>query len=190
MIVGIGVEGPSDRSFWDKVLHKHFPRVRFDIRNMKNRANLIREASRLLESFRDSGYKAGLILLDRDKDPCVTAVISRFDRPIQTEVRQSLATRYLFACIAIKELEAWFLADATAIKGVLPNVAYSPPIDTGTVNAEVQLKSLWNRQFAGAAFNKIDFAKRIAPKFSPNRATLKSTSFTYFWQHISTIASS
>ena len=36
MTVGVGVEGPSDRDFWDKVLHKHFPVVRFDVRNMKN----------------------------------------------------------------------------------------------------------------------------------------------------------
>ena len=37
MRIGVGVEGPSDLAFWDKVLHKHFPGVRFDIRNMKDR---------------------------------------------------------------------------------------------------------------------------------------------------------
>ena len=34
MKIGIGVEGPSDRLFWDKMLHKHFPDCYFDIRNM------------------------------------------------------------------------------------------------------------------------------------------------------------
>ena len=42
MKIGVGVEGPSDRAFWDKVLHKYFPGVRFDIRNMKTRDKLIR----------------------------------------------------------------------------------------------------------------------------------------------------
>ena len=40
MTVGVGVEGPSDRDFWDKVLHKNFPVVRFDVRNMKNKERL------------------------------------------------------------------------------------------------------------------------------------------------------
>ena len=28
MKVGVAVEGPSDRVFWDKILHKHFPAIR------------------------------------------------------------------------------------------------------------------------------------------------------------------
>ena len=53
MKIGVGVEGPSDRIFWDKLLHKSFsPAVRFDVRAMKDRARLIRSAPALLESFR------------------------------------------------------------------------------------------------------------------------------------------
>ena len=37
MRIGVGVEGASDRVFWDKVLRKHFSGVHFDIRNMKSR---------------------------------------------------------------------------------------------------------------------------------------------------------
>lgn len=60
MKVGIGVEGPSDREFWDKVLHKHFPKVRFDVRNMKTREKLINQSLQLLEQFRSLQYTAGL----------------------------------------------------------------------------------------------------------------------------------
>ena len=51
MRIGVGVEGPSDRVFWDKVLHKHFAGVQFDIRNMKTREQLIRQTPRQLASF-------------------------------------------------------------------------------------------------------------------------------------------
>ena len=69
MTVGVGVEGPSDRDFWDKVLHKHFPVVRFDVRNMKNKERLISQSIALLEQFRSLQYTAGFVILDRDKDP-------------------------------------------------------------------------------------------------------------------------
>ena len=76
MRFGVGVEGPSDLAFWDKVLHRSFPGCRFDIRNMKNREKLLRETPILYESFKDFHYQAGFILVDRDDDPCVTAVLN------------------------------------------------------------------------------------------------------------------
>ena len=57
---GVGVEGPSDRIFWEKVLHKYFRRSRFDVRAMKTRDKLIRESPLLLETFRSAHYDAGL----------------------------------------------------------------------------------------------------------------------------------
>lgn len=56
MTFGVGVEGPSDYQFWHKVLHKHFRRCRFDVRNMKNRDKLIRETPKLLDTFRDCRF--------------------------------------------------------------------------------------------------------------------------------------
>ena len=85
MTIGVGVEGPSDRAFWDKVLHKHFPGARFDIRNMKTRDKLIRATPRLLDSFRSRHYAAGFILVDRDRDPCIAAVLERLDEVSRKE---------------------------------------------------------------------------------------------------------
>lgn len=184
MIIGVGVEGPSDRAFLDKVLHKHFRRWRFDLRMMKDRARLIRETPRLLETFRDAGYSAGFIVVDRDDTPCATGVIDEFDDSIRIEARKPLEDRFLFICVAVRGLEAWFLAEEAAILSSLPDVAYKAPPDTGTLDAGTRITGLWRSKYPATAFNKIDFAKTIAPKFSPSAARMHSASFNHFWTKI------
>ncbi len=182
MIIGVGVEGPSDRAFWDKLLHKSFPHMRFDIRSMNNREKLIRAAPSLLEAFRDLHYRAGFIIWDRDQSPCIESILQEFDPQIQREARKPLAKRYLFVCVAIRELEAWFLADDAAILSVLPKAKYRAPSETGQLNAQKTLTECWLQQFPHAAFNKLDFAKRTAPKFEPALAEKHSQSFKYSWK--------
>ena len=185
MRIGVGVEGPSDRSFWDKVLHKHFPGVRFDVRNMQNRDKLVRATPRLLDNFRSLHYAAGFILVDRDKDPCVAAILQRFDEVSREEARRPADERYLFVCVAIRGLEAWFLADTTAIKALLPKATYTAPSNTESLNPAKKLKALWQQQYGGnSSPNKPDFAKRLAPKFAPEAAGRHSASFAYFWSHL------
>ncbi len=168
MRIGVGVEGPSDRAFWDKVLHKHCPGVRFDIRNMKTRDKLIRAAPRLLDTFRSLHYAAGFILVDRDRDPCVAAVRQRFDEVIRQEAHQPAAERYLFVCVAIRGFEAWLLADAAAIKALLPRANYTAPTDTASLNPGRLLRTLWQQQYGrNATPNKIGFASMMAPQFEP-----------------------
>ena len=152
---------------------------------MKDRARLIREAPRLLETFRDAGYSAGFIVVDRDDTPCATAVIDEFDETIRIEARKPLKDRFLFICVAVRGLEAWFLAEGAAIVSALPEVSYQAPRETGSVDAGTKIRSLWRSKYPGAAFNKIDFAKTIAPKFSPGVATMHSASFNHFWTKMS-----
>ena len=183
MNIGVGVEGPSDLRFWDKVLHKHFRGHRFDIRNMKNRDKLIRETPRLFESFQSCGYAAGFILVDMDDDRCIGSLIDLFDERIRDVARQGQrSTRRLHVCVAIKEIESWYLADADAINAVIAGCAWQSPNDTERV-AKGRLRSLV-KQHRGrrATFNEIAFAKDIAPKFSPARARRHSASFQYFWR--------
>jgi hypothetical protein len=184
MTIGVGVEGPSDREFWNKVLHKHFPKTKFDIRNMKNRDNLIRETPRLLDAFRSLRYNAAFIIVDRDDTPCPAAVIDEFDETVRQEARKPSSERYLFICVAIRELEAWLLADGNAINAVLPKASYALPKETGDIGAERLLKKLWREQHGQIAFNKINFARSLAPKFKPERASKHSASFKYFWNRI------
>ena len=185
MRIGVGVEGPSDRAFWDKVLHKHFPGVCFDIRSMNTREKLIHAAPRLLDSFRSLHYAAGFILVDRDRDPCIAAVLERFDAVSRDEARRPADARYLFVCVAIRGLEAWFLADAAAIKALLPKASYTAPSDTAGLNPGKKLKALWQQQHGlNSSPNKIGFASMMAPKFDPAAAGQHSASFTYFWSRL------
>lgn len=187
MNVGVGVEGPSDKAFWDKVLHKHFRGVRFDVRSMKNRDKLIRSAPELITQFKDLQYDRCLFVLDRDSDPCPTAVIERFEPGVVAEARGPVATRFASVAVAIKELEAWYLADAEAIHAVLPDATYHAEPNTDVIGAEGRLRALWREQHGTAALNKIDFAKSIAPKFQPDRARSRSPSFSYFWDRLNAL---
>ena len=182
MTFGVGVEGPSDFQFWHKVLHKHFRGSRFDVRNMKNRDKLIRSTPILLETFRDCHYDAGFILVDLDDDPCLSSVLDLFDNAIKQAVRlPEKHERFLHVCIAIKEIESWYLADAEAINAVIPKCSWSPTGDTATV-AKGKLRSLIETQLGrNTTFNEIFFAKAIGPKFSPERALPHSASLRYFW---------
>ena len=190
MKIGVGVEGPSDFKFWHKVLHKHFPGVRFDIHNMKNSGALIRETPRLLNLFRSLHYDAAFIITDRDKiahdnTRCPGPALAQFGDEAQSEARKPKSERYLSICVAIRGLEAWFLADANAIRTVLTKVAYETPTKTDGIDAGEQITALWRNQHGKIAFNKIDFAEQIAAPFNPDRAREHSDSFSYFWQRIS-----
>jgi hypothetical protein len=183
MTFGVGVEGPSDFQFWHKVLHKHFRGCQFDVRNLKNRDKLIRETPKLLETFRDCHYSGGFILVDLDDDPCLTGVFNLFADAIRTAARlPDKNSRFLHVCIAIKEIESWYLADEVAINAVIPNCTWSTPVDTSSV-AKGKVRSLIKNHLGrNAGFNEIDFAKSIAPKFDPGRARQHSASFCYFWE--------
>lgn len=184
LTIGIGVEGPSDRAFWQKVLEKHFRKIRFDIRSMNNRSKLIRESPKLIEQFQGLHYKSSFIILDHDDDPCIKSIVDEFDITIQNEARKPLNIRRVFICVAVRELEAWYLADEAAIQQFFQKSKYSAPSDTSILNAKRKLNDLWKGEFS-SALNKIDLAKSIAPSFSPTKARLHSKSFDYFWERIS-----
>ncbi|MDE0023610.1 MAG: DUF4276 family protein [Spirochaetaceae bacterium] len=186
LTIGVGVEGASERTFWTKVLHKNFRGIRFDVRNLKNKERLIRATPQLLETFRSLHYSAGFILVDRHRDPCTTAVFDLFDSATRKEARRKVDERYLFICVAIKGLEAWYLADQQAINALLPRAGYVAPEETATLNPKQQLNELWKKQFGRtSAPNKVGFADMIAPRFDPVEGRKRSASFDYFWAHMS-----
>lgn len=189
MTFGIGVEGPSDKHFWDKVLHKHFRKHKFDVRSMNNREKLIRETPRLLDQFRSLRYEAGIILLDKDDDPCISSVIALFDEQIRNTRKSPKHSRFLHLCVATRDLEAWYLADKEAINKVISGADYESPADTRSLS-KGRLRKLY-RQTVGsnASFNEIDFAKKIGPAFNPARAKDHSTSFKYLWDTLTQLAS-
>lgn len=185
--VGVGVEGPSDKAFWDSVLHREFKGrgFLFDVRNMDHREKLIRDTPKLYADFREAGYQAGFILVDRDKDPCVTEVLNLFDAAIRQAARNQVEQRGLFVCVAIRELESWFLAEEQAIRVVLEVADYSAPMATDSPGGKTKLiKVLKNSRGQHAGYNEISFAREMAKVFSPANARPHSPSFDYFWSKL------
>ena len=189
--VGVGVEGPSDFQFWNKILHKHFRGWQFDIRNMKNRDKLVRATPDLIDEFRALKRRAAFILLDRDKDPCNQAVLTCFEPTVVAAARrQPPAARFVHICVAVKKLECWYLADAMAINAVIGGGSWAAPSDTASCNGKSEIAELLRAQSkAPIGYNEIDFAKSIAPKFSPRRAEDHSASFHYLWSRVSGVCS-
>lgn len=181
----VGVEGPSDYIFWNKVLHKYLKRsgIRFDIRIMKTKEKLIKRTPDLLDDSKNLHYKACFIVLDRDKDPCCDAVLESFDQVIQEEARKDLSERFLHVCVAIRELEAWYLADSDAVQEVF-GCSYNPPIETGAISAGKKLEQLCRKTDGRVKKDKRILAGLFAPKFHPGRAKGRSKSFDYFWSRL------
>jgi hypothetical protein len=183
------VEGPSDLQFWSNVLPKHFRGWQFDIRNMKNRDKLVRATPDLFEEFRNLRRRAAIIILDRDKDPCIQAVLNSFDpAALKAARKQPITERFLHICVAIRKIECWYLADAQAINTVITGAAWESPPETATCSGKREIEQLLqSRSRTPIGYNEIDFAKSIAPKFAPRRAETRSASFRYFWHRVSTI---
>lgn len=184
--IGVGVEGPSDRAFLSKVLHRSFQGFMFDIRSMNNKDKLIRRADDLVDDFRSRHYPFSVILVDRDSDACISATIDTFDQRVVTDARASLARRNLFICVAVVKLEAWYLADEEAIRFVMPGATYSAPPDTGVVGAERTLRRLWREsgRQGRPGGGKLGLARAVGQQFEPERARRHSSSFAYFWDRI------
>jgi hypothetical protein len=182
--VGVGVEGPSDKAFWDTILHREFKNrgFLFDVRNMDHREKLIRDTPKLYADFREAGYLAGFILVDRDNDPCVTEVLNLFESTIRQTAKVHVSQRDLFVCVAIRELESWFLADETAIQTVLGFQHYSaaPAADSPAGKTKL-IKLLKESRGKQAGYNEISFAREMAKVFTPANARPHSNSFDYFW---------
>ncbi len=191
MKIGVGVEGPSDFQFWSKVLPKFFRGWQFDIRNMKNRSKLVGATPDLVEEFRGRKQKAAVIILDRDDDPCVKSVLNTFDPSVVAEAtKQPAEDRFVHICLAVKKLECWYLADATAIEAVIPGAEWCPATDTANCNGKREIEQLLrSKSKVSIGYNEIDFAKGIAPKFDPGRAEVHSASFRHVWKRLSLICS-
>lgn len=182
--VGVGVEGPSDRAFWSKVLNREFGPlgVVFQISAMHGRGKLIRGAQNLLAAFGATRCDVVFFLLDKDKDPCMSAVYEQFAEEFRIRLRTRVGRPPCHLCIAERELESWFLAEEKAMRELLGKVDYSAPLPNAAAGGKGKLQKLLMEHGAlGTAFNEIAFAKEIGTRFEPGIARRHSPSFEYFW---------
>lgn len=162
--------------------------MRFDIHAMKGRTRLERQAASLIDGFRSRHYPLSIIIVDRDSDPCVTATVKAFDSQTIAAARAPLGQRDVLICVAVVELESWYLADEEAIRHAIPGVSYSAPPETGLVGAERAIRGL-SREAGherSPGGGKLGFARAVAQQFDPERARRHSKSFAYFWDRITT----
>ena len=162
--VGVAVEGPSDRAFWRKFLHRMYRPQRFDVHIMKGRQRLVRDAAKLLDMFRDAHYCAGILIIDIDDDHCVTETRESFADEILEELQRDRSERYLHLCVADAKIESWYLADGEAIRSVIRGVEY----DAREYDPRWAKKKLGELHVqVGTVYDSIDFGERIAQKFDP-----------------------
>ena len=158
----------------------------FNVRAVKGRTQLERQAASLIDNFRSLHYPLSIILVDRDSDPCVAATVEAFDRETVTAARAPLGQRDVLICVAVVELESWYLADEEAFRQLMPDVEYSAPPETGSGSAETRLRRLWRESgrvgYPGGG--KIELARAVARAFNPDRARRHSASFAYFWDRV------
>lgn len=184
MKFGVGVEGPSDLIFWNKVLNKHFQPHRFDVRKMNGREGLIRGTPALLEQFRNAHFDGVFILADKDKERCLTELRELFKEPEQVAFKFSRPERYLNLCAPIRNVEAWYQADEAGIRLVISGTDYVVPAETDG-KGKGTIKLLYSAHYGNqVAYNEIQFAKDMAPLFDPAGARHHSTSFNYFWTRL------
>lgn len=182
--VGVGVEGPSDLVFWAKVLNRQFAAsgVVFQISAMHGRGKLIRGAENLLAAFGATRCDVVFLLLDKDKDPCMSTVYEEFGEGFCTRLRTRAGKPPCHLCIAERELESWFLAEESAMRELLGKADYLAPLPDAAAGGKGKLQKLLMQHGAvGTAFNEIAFAKEIGARFEPGIARQHSPSFEYFW---------
>ena len=188
--IGIGVEGPSDYTFWNKVLPRYFAGagVVFQVSVMHGRSKLISGAERLLAAFASTGCAAVFLIVDKDKDPCMTSVYDEFSGEFQTRLRSRTNQPVCRLCIADRDLESWYLADEDAMRESLGLSDYSAPTGDERVGGKGKLqKLLIEHASVGAAFNEIAIAKQISMSFRPGNAARNSASFAYFWDKLESV---
>ena len=188
--IGIGVEGPSDYIFWNKVLHRHFAGagILFRVSVMHGRSKLIRGAAGLAAAFADTRCAAAFFLVDKDKDPCMGSIYHAFADDFRDRLRHRTGQLPCRLCVADRELESWFLADEEAMRKALGFAEYSAGASGGKIAGKGKLeKLLIEHASVGLAFNEIAFAKLIAGEFNPENAAKNSASFAYFWKALESV---
>ena len=71
---------------------------------MNTREKLIRQTPQLLDAFRSMHCHAALILIDREGDPCTTAVLQRLGSTMNEEAQKPASERWAFVGVSVSTL--------------------------------------------------------------------------------------
>lgn len=187
------VEEYSAKVALDNLLPKILPSdVEFELHSFQGKSDLLKKLPQRLKGYRSwlpDDWRI-VVLCDRDNDDCQDlkksledyAILSGFTTKSSTASQQFTVLNR----IAIEELEAWFLGDATAICQAYPKIAksfvtqqryrYPDAIKGGTWEAlEALLKGKGYHQ---GGLNKVEAARTISEYMQPRNN--QSPSFQCF----------
>ncbi len=182
MKLAIVVEGDSDLVIL-KSQKDWFIRLGFDILpiNGGGKKTIIREAQKHYNTSKHAGSDLIIFLIDQDNDDCNSIWISRFGN----------IANYSKVCIVIakKELEAWELADGSAVSKAT-KYQYTPSGMTDSIlNPKDKLNSLFQKTY-GYALTPLEMAKAIAPYFDIEKASNNNVSVRWFVNKLKEIVTS
>lgn len=117
--LGFIVEGATEKIMLEKSdFFSHLKSLHLEVFNevinAKGKGNLLpQKVSEYLDKLNDNGVTMAFILSDLDEDKCITETKNRIS-----------AKENQIAVISVKEIEAWFLADTSAMRSILRDSQY------------------------------------------------------------------
>ena len=189
--IGIIVEGDCERivlksTAFQRYLVMHQVQLVDDIINMAGKGNLKQSSKRMpsqVQTLRDLGAEHVVILRDLDETESLESVAR-----VKAEVYQA---GDISTCLAIQELEAWFLADSTTLSILFNTTFYceKPQNINKPANHLSELRMNYTRR--GISDKKGFASAMINNGFSIERAAAHPNcpSARYFLTKLQTIAS-
>lgn len=170
--IGIVVEGDTERWLF-KERRSWFQERGLEVKVVQanGRSRLIQEARSHLEVMRLKGCRYTFFLLDQDDDPCFPAVAA-----LLHHVRKESDT---VVCVVARELEAWLLADTSAVLEATDQQFTRIPTDELDQPAKL-LKELFRRGNRRKSLTKVEMTRAISPYFDFERAAQGNRSASRF----------
>lgn len=113
-LVMLYVEGKSDQTFFQGDKFREFVHTlgyRVKIKNLRTKGNVLSNFEKFLK-LNQKGISASLLVYDKD---CIEFETKRIDEIINNYPNT-------FCCVAIQEIEAWFIADHYELVKINPSV--------------------------------------------------------------------
>lgn len=175
MVLGIVVEGRSDKEFCQKLfrpwlIQQGYRSIRVVVPG--DRSRLIRDAQKHYDTLSLQGCIRVLFLLDQDHDECPPITANLIN------VRED----NILVCVAARALEAWLLADSDAVNSA---TGHPPPRGrTDTIqNPKRDLQALFYRSNYKYP-TEMQMIKSISPRYSLERAAERNRSLQRLLERI------
>lgn len=179
--IGLVVEGDSERWLFEE-LRPWFRGRGFDIKVVQagGRPRLIQEARQHLEVLRLRNCERVFFLLDQDDEPCPPAVVTFFGALQQDSD--------VVICVIARELEAWLLADTSAVHKATGQTV--PAMQTDDLDQPVhRLKQLFYRGRSHKYPTKTEMVRRLSRHFDLDRAASGNRSARRFVRKLAGVSS-